>query len=142
MHDAYDDKLQVGFGNDSGSSAKGVASMKRIGMCAGLVFALSCGVAQNALAQEALDVTMRVLDDVKDVDAVILEIGEAKAAQDGERREGEHRISEPRNAPFGDEHLADPNGHDELDEGENDHGDGKYEDHAVPSDELDLLGQG
>ena len=116
--------------------------MKRMGMCAGLVFALGCGVAQSALAQEAVDPTMHVLDDVNDVDTVIREIAEAGAAQDGQRRENEQRVGEPRNPAFGDEHRADPNAHDDLDEGENDHGDGKFEDHLVPIDELPLPGQG
>ena len=98
-------------------------------MCVALAFALSCGVAQTALAQDDLDVTMRVLDDVKDVDAVILAIEEGKAVRDGKHRDSEHRDN-----ASADEHKAAPDGHDDLDEGDTDHGDGKYEDHDVPSD--------
>jgi hypothetical protein len=101
--------------------------MKRVSISLALAFALNCGVAQSALAQDGLDVTMRVLDDVKDVDAVVREIAKGKDTSDGDRRRDDDAAAN--------EHSAAPNGDNGLDEGEIDHGDGKYEDHDVPSDE-------
>ena len=112
--------------------------MKSVSMCVGLAFALSCGVAQSALAQDGLDVTMRVLDDVKDVDAVILEIEEAKDAPHGNPSK-DAQGGQRRGGASGDEHRGergDRDGHDDLDEGDTDHGDGKHEDHDVPSDQV------
>jgi len=105
--------------------------MKRVSMSVALGFALSCGIAHSVLAQDGLDVTMRVLDDVKDVDAVIREIEDGKDTLPGER--GDQGRGD---GADGEEQWTQPNGHDDLDEGDADHGDGKYEDHDVPIDEV------
>ena len=104
--------------------------MKRVSIYVGFAVALSFGLTQSALGQDDPDATMRVLDDVKDVAAVILEIGERQDA-----RGGEHRTDDHRDTAYGDEHWAAPGGHDDLGEGDADHGDGKYEDRDVPTDE-------
>jgi hypothetical protein len=118
--------------------------MKKVSICAGLALAFSCGLAHHALAQESLDVTMRVLDDVKDVDAVLVEIEDARTDKNAPDAEGERSGKHPDVVHDGgdqretkDDDLRHGDGdlsRDELSEGADEHGDGKFEDHQVLED--------
>jgi hypothetical protein len=105
-----------------------------------LAFLLTCGVASGAFAQDdgLDDVTLEVLDDVSEIDAVILAIDEQldQEREDGERAGRDREDgSEERAADRGVEHEdsadavrdEDPSEHDERAEGD-------LEDHDVEED--------
>ena len=81
--------------------------MKRTSLFSGLLLTFGCALSQGAFAQDdELEVTLRVLDDVSDIDAVLVAIDEHRdQAEDGEHGQ----------------HDADARGDEQNDEEEADH---------------------
>jgi hypothetical protein len=108
----------------------------------------SFGVAGGAFAQEGdLDVTMRVLDDVSDIDAVVLDLsGGAEAEDERESNDRGAETSDDRSrneGDEGDEHEArgdDLDGPDAEDDREEhlEHGLDDHEEEHEPEDETDV----
>lgn len=99
---------------------------------AALSLALVLGSASSALAQggDLGGVTMRVLDDVSDIDAVVLEIGDERgAAEDGAADEGP---DVERDGGAAGEAARERGGLDDIEDAEDDeHAEGEIEDNDV-----------
>jgi hypothetical protein len=98
---------------------------------AALALALTLGGASCAFAQggDLAGVTMRVLDDVSDIDAVVLEIGDERgAAEDGAADEGPDAEGDGGAG----EAARERGGLDDIEDAEDDeHGEGELEDNDV-----------
>jgi hypothetical protein len=114
-----------------------------------LAVALVLGCASSAFAQDGDDlkgVTMRVLDDVKDIDAVVLDIDgdhddgadgdaadhEGRDGHDGEANDGDHDRGQD-----GDDDDGEDGDDDDLEDGDDEeHGEGDLEDEDVERDHV------
>jgi len=105
-----------------------------------LSLALVLGGATSAFAQggDLGGVTMRVLDDVSDVDAVVIEIRAERGATDetGDERRGAER-DDAAAGPDGDAVRAPDDRHDLEDAEDEEHGEGELEDNDVEQPPVD-----
>jgi hypothetical protein len=106
--------------------------MKRLALGA-FAAALAVSCLSNALAQpgDLGGVTMRVLDDVSDIDAVVLDIRAARGETDGAEGEGED-ADRAATAERGEETADERRARQDLEDAEDEeHGEGELEDNDV-----------
>jgi hypothetical protein len=119
-----------------------------------LAIALTMGCATTAFAQDddLSGVTLRVLDDVSDIDAVVIAIREERhegESHDGERTDGEaggdHEESDGADRGDGEDDLADADredrGRHDLEGEDHDERESDLEDHDVEREHLDGDGE-
>jgi hypothetical protein len=120
---------------------KGSKATRRAALVVGMTWSLGCGFAASAYAQDnELEVTLEVLDDVSDIDAVLLSIeDEHEDSGDREDRDGERHDSDDTFGGDRDNHdETDDLGHDDgLDGGDDEEHESDLEDHDRNEDEGD-----